>query len=143
MATIPMKGRDRNQLCGCGSGLKSKKCHGDPALQQLSVNITKGIVQLFVIQRMYDKEKIDAKQTVEGVNNVVEQINNMLPECVSMEPCFVDECWKEEPVVDKLKQKEDEGGTLEDIQEGTHMCDCGRRLPVGMNCVKCSEKGSN
>lgn len=140
MATNQTKGRDRNQPCGCGSGLKAKNCHGDPTLQHTAMNTAKGIVQLFVIQRMHESDKIDADETVKAVNNIVAQINKLLPECVELKTCFSEEEEKpKEPVVDKLEQKEKEGGTLDDLQQGTYLCGCGQRLPQGMECAKCKK----
>jgi len=141
MATTPTK-TGRNELCGCGSGLKVKRCHGNPAFQHAATNMAKGLVQLFVVQEMHEQDKLDADKCVEAVENITAQINKLLPECVNMETTFEQEDEEQEPVIDKLKQKEEEGGTLSDLQEGTYMCGCGRRLPIGMNCAKCSEKGN-
>ncbi len=135
------KGGERNQLCGCGSGLKIKKCHGNPQFQHAATNMAKGFVQLFVIQEMHDAGKLEADDCVKAVESIRTQLNKLLPECVNLETTFIDE-EEQEPVVDKLQQKEEEGGTLKDLQEGTHMCGCGRRLPAGMECAKCKKGGS-
>ncbi|HUW45790.1 MAG TPA: SEC-C domain-containing protein [Dehalococcoidia bacterium] len=53
----------RNAKCPCGSGLKYKKCHGDPIKQALVEDAARKIMEVLIaeeIQKIY-KEKTDGK----------------------------------------------------------------------------------
>jgi len=134
-----MSDRDRNQPCPCNSGLKLKNCHGDGKLQEAATSIAKHMITLFTTQRMHEKGLVDAKATEDAIKRLVKSANKYLPECVGFKTNYTVED-EPEPPVDKLEEKVKQGGTLEDLQEGTTMCKCGRRLFAGMKCFKCEGK---
>jgi len=133
------KGSERNSMCGCGSGLKIKHCHGDQALKRDASNIANGMLMLFIAQRRIDKKLATADDTIKLINKMTGDINDLLPECVLLSTNY--EVKKEESEVDKLADKEASGASITDLQKDMVKCSgCGRRLPAGMECAKC--KGS-
>lgn len=138
-------GNNRNTECPCGSGLKLKRCHGDPMIQRNSTMIAKGMATLFVTQRMHEKELLDGDATEEAIKNIVKQVNEFLPECVELKTAYEIQEGEPKPPVDKLEEKkEDSAEVLRNLQKDTVLCpSCGRRLPAGMKCYKCNPSKEN
>lgn len=140
MAQPMTNGRDRNADCPCGSGLKVKQCHGDPVIRQAATRIAQHMTTLFIVQRCHEKGLADAEETKTAIDKLVASGRELLPECVDLVAAYAVQEGEIEDAkpVDKLAEKEQEGGgVLESLQEDTFLCDCGKRLPVGMECVKC------
>lgn len=126
----------RNEPCQCGSGLKFKKCHGDPVLRQTAQRIANHMITLLIVERSHEAGIANAEETMGAIDKLVNSANDHLPDSVRFVTNYdVEEPAEPEP--DKLEQKELEGRRLDDLQADTWLCVCGRRLPLGMQCAKC------
>jgi len=129
---------DRNDPCPCGSGLKFKKCHGDPVLRQTAQRIANHMITLLIVERSHEAGLANAEETIEAIDKLVNSANNHLPDSVRFVTNYdVEEPKESEP--DKMEQKELEGRCLDDLQADTYLCGCGLRLPTGMECAKCKK----
>jgi len=125
---------NRNELCQCGSGLKAKRCHGDPILKQAAMRITNHMMVLFITERLHEKGIADAEETEQAIKKLVKSANEMLPDSVRLETNYEIQEGEDEKPVDKLADKEN---AIDTYQMNTYLCGCGRRLPTGMKCAKC------
>jgi len=138
MAQRQVREPDRNDPCPCGSGLKFKRCHGDPALRQTAQRIANHMITLLIVERSHEAGLANANETIEAIDKLVKSANNHLPDSVRFVANYdVEE--PVEPVPDKMEQKELEGRCLDTLQVDTYLCKCGMRLPTGMECVKCKK----
>ena len=133
----------RNESCTCGSGLKYSQCHGDPVFKQTAMRIANHMITLLIVQRCHDKGIADADMTRKAIDKLTESANDMLPECVKLETDYDVQEGEPEPEIDKLEEKANEGSALEAMQRDSYLCDCGLRLPVGMECMKCKKGKDN
>ena len=119
----------RNELCKCGSGLKTKKCHGDTIFQNNSMEFAKHLMTFNITLRMYDKGLMDGDIAKESISKLMVLLNRQLPSCLELKSTF------------KVKDdsKDAEAASINDIRKGMVACEkCGRRLPAGMKCSKCN-----
>lgn len=126
---------NRNELCQCGSGLKTKRCHGDPVLKQTAMRIANHMMVLFITERLHETGIAGAEETEQAIKKLVESADGMLPDSVRLIANYEIQEGEAEKPVDKLAEREE--NVLENIQEDTYLCGCGRRLPTGMKCAKC------
>ena len=60
---------ERNQLCGCGSGLKYKKCHGDPGKLRIAQHVATEAMDIMIAQTRNERGDIDGTAYSEVVMN--------------------------------------------------------------------------
>ena len=135
MAIVGGQQPGRNEMCPCGSGLKVKRCHGDPVLKQAAARISNHMMLLFITERLHETGVAGPVEIEQTIKKLVESADRMLPDSVRLTTNYEIQEGEAETLVDKLAEKED--GVLERIQEDTYLCGCGRRLPTGMKCAKC------
>jgi len=138
MAQRQSKEPDRNGPCPCGSGLKFKKCHGDSVLRQTAQRIANHMITLLIVERSHEAGLANANETIEAIDKLVNSANDHLPDSVRFVTNY-DVEKSAEPEPDKLEQKELEGRCLDTLQVDTYLCECGLRLPAGMECAKCKK----
>lgn len=133
------KGAERNQMCPCGSGLKTKNCHGDNSLKRDASMIANAMLTLYILERRVDKGLEKPSECTALIDKLTKEVDSIMPTCVHLETNYVVK--EEEPVVDKLAEKEKEGAGLDDLQKDMIKCvSCGRVLPAGMECLKCKKE---
>ena len=134
------KGKNRNQMCPCNSGLKVKNCHGDASLKRDASMIANAMLTLYILERRIDKGLEKPDEATKLIDKLVSDVDGIMPCCVTLETNY-EVRDDEPPVPDKLEEKEAEGCTIGDLQEQMVKCDgCGRRLPAGMECMKCKKE---
>ncbi len=126
----------RNDPCPCRSGLKFKKCHGDSNLINMATSAAKIVATLNIARRACDAGIATEAQYTAGTLEMIAVLNKMLPGGITV---TLEDYVEPEPERDKLADKAESGSALKELQEGMEPCPrCGRRLPVGMKCTKCT-----
>jgi len=119
----------RNAKCECGSGLKFKKCHGDPVKTQVCAQIGRMMFAKLVTEARYRAKLITKYQCDVETSRLNEMMIDLV---VGKEP--------EEGESAPATPEPEPERSLTDLQIGTEICaGCGRRLPTGMACAKCGK----
>ena len=126
---------ERNEMCTCGSGMKSKNCHGDTALQTYASRIASGLLNLYCLQRAHEKDLLDGATVIQAIDELVANINKSMPASAKVVTTYqVEQPEEPEEIV------EPEPINIDELQQNTELCkSCGRRLPAGMECMKCKK----
>ncbi len=111
---------DRNQPCPCESGLKAKKCHGDPVI----VEACKKAANLMFLHLITPKRLKAGLIDQDEYERIMSTVGTTLIEMVTGKD-------------DTPEVKRD----ITDLQSGLVKCEsCGRMIPAGTKCMKCEGK---
>ena len=115
----------RNQKCPCGSGLKFKKCHGSPTIQQE----VKQMAVMMVFKRITEARGRAGIISQEECERLVSQVDTRMIEMITGE---VDEPPAPEPAV--------EVKDVAELQKDLDRCPKCGQVTFGKECIKCKEK---
>jgi hypothetical protein len=111
-------GQQRNEQCGCGSGLKFKWCHGDAGKAAVCEHYLNEIMLRLIMKEKYKRDMI----TDEEYRNFLSKVKG------EMEPQSVNE-YEAGEILDKAKLKRCAGAL------------CGTPIPDTEEfCMKCKEQ---
>jgi hypothetical protein len=119
----------RNDKCPCGSGLKFKKCHGDPVLKQKCEKV----VMLATVHEITPKRLQAGLIDQDTHDQVMSRVKTALIEMVVNEEHQIVESEDR-----RLEQRD--VSEMQTILKLDKCPKCGRPLPAGTKCVKCHKE---